>query len=390
MSKVASDVPQNENERKAFAMPNAKPVIVLKDNFKENQACKSEIAAVENIGAVAVNLCARDFGKELPKLNRVDAVIVRDKPVTAADLEAIKDSGAKGVVREGIGTDHIDIPAATALGLIVSNTPKYGAVSVADHATAFARNLVRQITLVNNRIKGDVNYFEKLLPQPNVLLSDEWVVGIVGLGNIGIEVARDYFRAKQRLVFDPYCSRERFAEVNAVNVGDDLERLCKESDIITLHAPLLDENRQMFGAKEFSLMKSSAVLINTARGGLINEAELIAALEQGQIAGAALDVFENEPLAADSALRRMDNVLVSAHQAYCSIRSLKNMPEHSAAAAMQIAQGKIPQSVINPQVLADIQHEDFDTWLENADETMKWQLRRAINKGLIKFSLPWC
>ncbi|MBI5368559.1 MAG: phosphoglycerate dehydrogenase [Planctomycetes bacterium] len=235
-----------------------------------------------------------------------EGLVVRSKTkVGAAVLEA--GVRLKIVGRAGIGVDTIDVEAATRRGIIVMNTPLGNVSSAAEHTLALlfagARNIARADRTMREK-KWDKNSLV------GVELSGK-TLGVVGLGKVGSHVARVAKAAGMTvLAFDPFLSAEKAAELGVTLAA--LDRIVTDSDFITLHVPLSDQTRNLIGPGEFKRMKKSARIINCARGGVIDEKALIAALAAREIAGAALDVFEREPL-GDSPLLALDNVTLTPH-----------------------------------------------------------------------------
>jgi phosphoglycerate dehydrogenase-like enzyme len=178
------------------------------------------------------------------------------------------------------------------------------------------------------------------------------VVGTIGLGNIATEAIRllKIFDVARFLAFDPYASSERALQLGVELVS--LEELLRASDYVLVNCPLSTETLGLLGKPQFALMKPDAVLINTARGPIVDEAALIDALETGRIRGAALDVFEKEPLSADSPLTTMDNVILSSHSIAWSEELFRDMGRIDCEGALAIYRGEAPQHVVNPQVLS--------------------------------------
>ncbi len=177
------------------------------------------------------------------------------------------------------------------------------------------------------------------------------VVGTIGLGNIASEAIRllRVLDVRRFLAFDPYASSEHAAQLGVELVS--LDELLRDSDYVLVNCPLNAETRGLLGREQFARMKPDAVLINTARGPIVNEAALIEALQSGQIAGAALDVFEKEPLSADSPLTSMDNVILTSHSIAWTEELFRDMGRIDCEGALAIYRGEVPAHVVNPQVL---------------------------------------
>ena len=213
----------------------------------------------------------------------------------------------KVIGRAGIGVDNIDIPAATARGIVVMNTPFGNSVTTAEHAIAMMMSLVRMIPQANTSTHA--GKWEKSKFMGTEITGK--TLGVIGAGNIGsIVCARAKGLQMRVIAFDPFLSGERAGEIGVEKV--DLDTLLKRADIITLHTPLTDDTRGIIGAESLAKMKKGARLVNCARGGLVDEAALKEALESGYLAGAALDVFEEEP-AKDNALFGLDNLIATPH-----------------------------------------------------------------------------
>ena len=245
---------------------------------------------------------------ELKKvIGDIDGWIVRSGTKVTKDL--IKKTKKLQIIgRAGVGVDNIDIQFATLQGIIVMNTPDGNTVSAAEHTLAMMSALARNIqTGHSDLIGGKWNRHS--------LVGSELrgkTLGIVGLGRIGREVAKRAISYEINILgYDPYVNKDIFDQENIKLV--DLDDLTKESDFITLHVPLLDSTKDLFDVKRLKMMKSSARIINVARGGLINEHSLADALNKDIIAGAAIDVFVNEPLVNDHPLLTAKNILLTPH-----------------------------------------------------------------------------
>jgi D-3-phosphoglycerate dehydrogenase len=218
-----------------------------------------------------------------------DALVVRSATkVTAELLEA--GSRLKVIGRAGIGVDNVDVPAATKKGIVVMNTPAGNTVTTAEHAIALMLSLLRMIPQATTSMKE--GKWEKKKFEGRELFGK--VLGVLGLGNIGSIVADRAVGLKMRVIaYDPFISAERAAEMGVELVS--LDELYRRSDVVTIHVPLLQETRNLVNREAFAKMKPGAFLVCAARGGIVDEAALLEALESGRLAGAALDVFAQEP-----------------------------------------------------------------------------------------------
>jgi D-3-phosphoglycerate dehydrogenase len=245
--------------------------------------------------------------EELAKvIGEYDALVVRsDTQVTNGVIAAA--SRMKVVGRAGVGLDNIDIPAATRAGIIVMNTPDGNTISAAEHTMAMLLSLARNIPDANASLKSGKWERAKFM---GVELYGK-TLGIIGLGRIGTEVAKRAASFGMNIIaYDPFASEDKARTLGAKLT--DLETLIRTSDFITPHAPKTKETAKLIGEKELSIMKKSVRLVNVARGGIYDEAALAKALESGQIAGAALDVFETEP-PLGSPLLSAPNIIVTPH-----------------------------------------------------------------------------
>lgn len=236
-----------------------------------------------------------------------DALIVRSATKVTKDILSSANK-LKVIGRAGVGLDNVDLEAATQKGIIVMNTPAGNTISTAEHTLSMILALSRSIPQANASVKKGEWKRTKFM---GVELYNK-TLGIVGLGKIGSEVARRALSFGMKiLAYDPFLSRE-VAEKLGVEVVE-LKELFARSDYITVHTPLTEETKHIISGPEFGLMKKGCRIINCARGGIIDESALLKAIKEGKVAGAALDVFEQEPLPADSELLKLDNLITTCH-----------------------------------------------------------------------------
>jgi phosphoglycerate dehydrogenase-like enzyme len=268
------------------------------------------------------------------------------EPYTARVFAACPDLAL--VSRCGIGIDAVDLPAATEAGVLVTNTPGAMTDAVADLTFAFLLAAARRIVEMHEAVRsGGWGEF------PGVLVFGK-TLGLVGFGRIGQAVARRAAGFDMKLLaYDPAASRPdapRY-EPNLPPVEFvTLEELLQRADFVSLHAPSLPETQGLFNAARFAAMKPSAYFINTARGSLVDEEALVRALETGQIAGAATDVFRQEPLPEDHPLRRAPNLLLSPHNGFNARECAAAMCLATARNITAILRGERPETVVNPAV----------------------------------------
>jgi len=246
-------------------------------------------------------------------------------------------------VRNGVGYDTVDINAAARLGIPVCNVPDYGTEEVADHAIALAMAQVRQLFPLNQEAKqlGWKLHIKDKLRRLSTL-----TFGIVGLGRIGTACA---LRAKAlgfRVMFhDPYLPPGAHKAVG-IERAHSLPELLKQADVLSLHTPLTDETKYLIAEKELALMKPSAYIVNTSRGAVIKKKAILNALRKGTIAGAGLDVIEDEPLKT-KAEAKTPNLIATCHAAFCSVEGMVEMRTTSARIAKQAIQGRPLDNVVN-------------------------------------------
>jgi phosphoglycerate dehydrogenase-like enzyme len=290
-----------------------------------------------------VRTIALDFNDPLPpEALTADVLLLwHNIAITAAVVAQLKN--CRALIRNGVGYDSVDTAAAAARGIPVCNVPDYGTEEVADHALALTLALCRQLFPLDaeaKRLGWKINVSGKM----RRLRTRQF--GLVGLGRIGTATA---LRAKAfgfRVVFhDPYLAPGAHKALG-IECAASLEALLRESDVVSVHCPLTAETRGLIGAKEIALMKPTAFLVNTARGDIVQKAPLFAALRENRLAGAGLDVVENEPLrSADEAAT--PNLIVTCHAAFCSPEGLVEMRTTSAKIARAAVRGEPVWNKVN-------------------------------------------
>jgi D-3-phosphoglycerate dehydrogenase len=272
-----------------------------------------------------------------------DAVITQAARITPTVINAM--SRARGIVRYGVGFDRVDVAAAEALGIPVCNVPDYCTDEVADHTLAFILALTRQVVTHASHLSAGKWGFA--VPLSGVQALRDMTVGVVGFGRIGREVVRRLNAFKCRIVVvDPSASPAEIARAGARPAGS-LAEVLLESDVVTLHCPSTAETRKLINQVTLSKMKTGAVLINAARGDVVDTEALVKALNSGRLRGAALDVCDPEPIPEDHPLRSLDNVILSPHIAWASPPAMKRLREAVASQAAAAALGEMPPNVVN-------------------------------------------
>jgi D-3-phosphoglycerate dehydrogenase len=251
------------------------------------------------------------------------------------------------MVRAGAGYDSIDTVAATERGIMVCNTPTYCTDEVADHAIALLLACLRHVPRLDRNMRSGDHTMTTIDHTRRVAGA---TLGIIGLGRIGRRVAQRLRGWELRtLAYDPYITDEQAREVGAERVS--LEELLRVADFVTLHCPLTPETHHLIGARELALLKPTAILVNDARGPIVDELALAAALREGRLWGAGLDVFAQEPLPADSPLVGLENVILTPHAAAYSPQSRADLYALICEVAADVVQGQTPRFVVNPEVL---------------------------------------
>lgn len=250
----------------------------------------------------------------------------------------------KCVVRYGVGYDNINLDDATRYGVQACNVPDYGTREVADQALAFFMALTRKLTLTNTLIREGVWDYRREIP---LFRLSECTVGICGVGRIGTEFAKRVHALGSRVIaYDVECKKSGRTFPDFIEFVS-FDELIGASDIISIHCPLDKSTYHMFGKNEFERMKSTAYLINVARGGIVDEDALFHALENKLIAGAGLDVVEHEPLSKEHPLLQFDNFLISPHTAWYAEQSAVELKRKAAEEAVRFLKGEQVRYPVN-------------------------------------------
>jgi D-3-phosphoglycerate dehydrogenase len=283
--------------------------------------------------------CNRDAAMVAQAVRDADAVLVRESPVTAAAIAGM--ARCKAIVRYGIGVDNIDQSAARARRIYVANVPDYGAEEVSDQAIALLLAVVRRVAARDRAVRGGAWNVARAERMHRVAGR---TLGLVGYGRIACT-----FEGKMRgmgivrvLAHDPYVKDAAGVELV------DLDTLCREADYISLHAPLTPGTRHLIDRRRLALMKPTAILVNTARGPLIDEAALVAALRERRIFGAGIDVYEDEPPRKDHPLFALDSVVLSDHNGWYSEESVAELQTKAAEEVARVFRGEPPKHWLNP------------------------------------------
>jgi len=281
------------------------------------------------------------------EIKGIHGVIVRTAPFTREIIESA--DKLKVIGRHGVGVDNIDIKAASKRGIPVVHTPNANMVSVAEHTIGFILALAKRLVIS-----------DKATREGNFALREEFAasdlegktLGIIGAGRVGSTLAKKCkvaFNMKV-LVYDPYLSPEKAKEME-VSLCDSLPELLKESDFVSIHVPLTKDTRDLIGEKELKLMKPTAFLINVGRGRIVDEKALAKALKEGWIAGAASDVFSQEPPDPDNPLLKIENIILSPHMAALTKECVIRMATGAAQGVLDVLRGNKAKYIANLDLL---------------------------------------
>ena len=255
-------------------------------------------------------------------------------------------TSCKVIFKNGSGVDNIDAEAATRLGIVVAHTPDSVTESVSDHVIGLLFSAVRQISHQDHLVREGIWDVKRGFPGRRFHSA---TLGLVGFGRVGRMVAHKLAGFEMKIIcYDPYVSTGFFEDYGVQPVG--LEDLLKSSDFVSLHCPLTQATHHLIGEAELKLMKPEAILVNVSRGSVVDEKALQRALQEGWIAGAALDVMEKEPPNSDNPLLRLDNVVLTPHTAgYSDLYPSGNL-EDAFQMISESARGQWPRWVVNPEV----------------------------------------
>ncbi len=298
------------------------------------------IDIIKSAGFEAVTILDLDEAGLAKVIGDYDALVIRSESKVTANVLA-NPGKLKAVARAGVGVDNVDVAAAKKKGVVVMNTPGGNTISAAEHTLALMLALSRHVVPACNSLKaGKWDRKQFMGSQLN-----NKVLGIIGLGRIGLAVAKMSMGFNMKVLgFDPLVTPPNAKELG-IEVADSVEQIYKEADYITVHVPKNDKTLNMISAPQIAMMKPSVRLINTARGGIINEDALYDALEQKRIAGAALDVYPEEP-PKDTRFVKYDNCLATPHLAASTHEAQIEVAVEAAQLVVDFLQGKPARNVV--------------------------------------------
>ena len=313
--------------------------IIVTDCDHANMLQEEEV--LKKAGMTFIHLACRTEQDLIDNAKGGEIMMTQYGPFSRQVMEALRPE-LKLILRYGVGVNTIDLEAATELGIQVCNVPDYGMNEVADQAMALMLGLARKVCEMNDCTKHKTWNYAEAIPIHRIPGS---TVGIVGFGRIGKTFAKRMSGfGCRRIACDPAY------ETGSIQDGVEivtLDTLLSESDMISVHCPLLPETRNLINMDAFQKMKPSAFLVNTARGGIVNEEALLAALQKKMIAGAALDVVSEEPMEVGAALFQLDNFLCSPHMAWYSQESAVELKRKIAEEAVRFAKGEPVRYPVN-------------------------------------------
>lgn len=312
---------------------------VIIDDGYENYDVERDI--LEKSGAsLTMAPCHGDLSAVLKATGDADAVLVRESPVNGDVIKAM--SHGKVIVRYGIGVDNIDLKAAAEKNIYVANVPDYGVEEVSDHALALLLTIARRIHTRDAAVRGGAWNVSRAEPMYRM---QGTTLGLVGYGRIARALERKMraIGVARVLVYDPWVKPGQYPDIELT----DVDTLCAEADYVSLHCPLTEQNRHIVNAARIASMKPQAIVVNTARGGLIDEDALAEALQADRLFGAGIDVFEKEPLRRDHPLLQCSNAVLTDHTAWYSEQSVAELQRKAAEEVARVLDGGTPLNWLN-------------------------------------------
>jgi len=318
-----------------------RPLVVITDSNLTSGEIEEQL--LTPAGFEVIRADCRSAQDVIDAAAQADALIVQWAPITEAVIARLE--RCRFISRLGIGWDMIDVAAASRRGIAVANTPDYCTEEVSAHTFALALALSRGLVGLDRSLRA--GEWSVAANTPTVLRPSLATFAVVGFGRIGTRVA-ELARATgfQVVVHDPHVSDAEIERRGFQSAS--LDEALAAAQVVSLHVPLSDETYHVIDAAALARMDDASFLVNTSRGGLIDEDALAAALSTGAIAGAALDVFEQEPLPHESPLRRAPNLLLTPHAAWYSTQALAELPLRAAQHVLDFFAGTPPESILNP------------------------------------------
>ena len=327
-------------------MPSAagKLKAVTTDQHRFPLQIEKEILA--RVGVEIVPAVCKNEEETIAACRDAHAILTASAPLSRRVIAELKE--ALVICRYGIGVDTVDIPAATEAGIIVANVPDFCFDQVGDTAMSLILSVPRKVTYLNNLIRQGVYKRDLAVPIHNFRGA---TLGLVAFGNIARNVCLKAVAFGFRVIsYDPYVDPEAVKRYPVTRV--DFETVLREADIVSVHTPLTSETHHMFNETTFRKMKRTAYFINTARGPVHDQKALYRALKEGWIAGAGLDVQEQEPIDPNDPILKLDNIVFTPHYASYTEEAYQELRVKTAENAAAVLSGKFPKYVYNPEVKA--------------------------------------
>ena len=320
--------------------------VVITDYFFEN--VDIEIKILKDHGIEPVILQSKDEDALISACRDADGIINQFALLNSKVISSL--DKCRVIARYGIGYDNVDVDAATKKNIVVTNVPVYAVEEVAEHALALMISLARQITFLDKKVKQKVWDYNVAKP---IYKINGMTLGLIGFGNIAQNLAwRAQGIGMNVMAYDPFVNEEVMSEKKVKKA--EIEEICGQADIISPHVPLISSTRHLIDEKELDLMKESALVVNVSRGPVINEASLIDALNKKKIAGAALDVLEQEPVKPDNPLLGMDNVILTPHMAWYTEESEVILRSTAALDVAKVLTDQQPDNPVNKEALKEM------------------------------------
>lgn len=316
------------------------PKALISDHTFPSLDLQSSVLERAGFPLAAVSPNCRTEDDVIHNCTDAEVLLVQWAPITRRVMQNLPK--LRGIVRYGVGVNNLDLEAARELGIAIANVPNFCLEEVSDHALAFILSLGRRIPQDHANIVQGKWGIQDLLPIPSFR---DLTLGLVGFGAIAGLVAQKARVFGFRIIASDPHQQQRVFEASGVEKVD-LDGVLEGSDILSLHCPLLPETKHLINRDSIGRMRRGAILINTSRGPVVKEDDLIAALQSGRILAAGLDVFEEEPPARENPLRAMPNVVLTSHAASVSSRAVVSLQVKAAEAARDILLGKRPEGAL--------------------------------------------
>jgi D-3-phosphoglycerate dehydrogenase len=308
--------------------------VLLTDYEFEYLQYEEEVFHESGLDIEFIKAQCRTEAEVIEQAKDADAILNQYAPVSRGVIESLENT--KIISRYGVGVNTIDLEAAKEKGITVANVPDYGMEEVSNHALALLLSWARKVTLLNNEVKKGNWDFKACVP---IHRFNEQTVAVLGFGRIPrrfIEKVKPL--GFKTIAYDPFVSAEEMAAVGVQKM--ELDDLIRKADYLSVHVPLIPDTFHLINEERLYQMKRNAVIINTARGPIIDEKALVVALEKGIIAGAALDVTEEEPVSIESPLLQMDNVIITPHSAWYSEEAMIELRQKAAKNIVHVLSGE--------------------------------------------------